>query len=323
MNNTDILSPIRDLLGKFEKRFYEELSSSQPEITDLVVHVSKFKGKRLRPALLFLCGKCMGNVSPKHIDLAIVVEMIHTATLVHDDIIDEASVRRHVPSMNAEWGREISILFGDYLFSRGFMILSRLDSQLATMLLSQTVNVLCEGELAQLQQRYNKKMSESEYFNIIEKKTASLCASSCRLGAHFANANKNITESFTKFGLKLGLAFQIIDDCLDIIGSEDEVGKTLNTDVKKGKLTLPFIRLVDSLPENRKNDTYELIYKSQNEQSNGDVLELLTEHDAFEYSYNVAKNLVDEALDEISFVPNSESKTALINLANYVVARKK
>ncbi len=323
MNNAEILNPIKDLLDEFESRFYKELGSEHTGINDLVAHVSKFKGKRLRPALLLLSAKCFDNFQPQHIDLAIVVEMIHTATLVHDDIIDEATVRRFVPSMNSEWGREISILFGDYLFSRGFTILSALDSQLATMLMSQTVNILCEGELLQLQKRYNKDMNERDYLQIIEKKTASLCASSCRLGAYFAGANKDAMESFTKFGLKLGAAFQIIDDCLDIVGDEDEVGKTLNTDIKKGKMTLPLIKLVDSLPQNRKEDTYKLIYNSQDCDDNTAMMELLTEHDALEYSYGVARNMVNDALSEISFIPDSIYKETLNNLANYVISRRK
>ncbi|MGR3220800.1 MAG: polyprenyl synthetase family protein, partial [Candidatus Anammoxibacter sp.] len=269
MSTAEILEPIKDLLDEFEGRFYKELGSKHAGINDLVSHVSKFKGKRLRPALLLLSAKCIGNYQPQHMDLAIVVEMIHTATLVHDDIIDDATVRRHVPSMNIEWGREISILFGDYLFSRGFTILSSLDSQLATLLLSQTVNILCEGELIQLEKRYNKDITEADYMTIIEKKTASLCASSCKLGTHFAGANKSATESFTKFGLKLGTAFQIIDDCLDIVGNEDEMGKTLNSDTKKGKLTLPLIKLMNCLPENRKEDTCKLIYNNQDENNIG------------------------------------------------------
>lgn len=323
MDNVEILSPLKDLLDRFEKRFYQELLSEHPSIAKLVVHVSKFKGKRLRPALLFLSGQCVGKIVPQHMDLAIVVEMVHTATLVHDDIIDEATVRRHVPSMNSEWGREISILFGDYLFSRGFTILSSLDSQLATLLLSQTVNILCEGELIQLQKRHDIGLNEADYMEIIEKKTASLCATSCRLGAYFAGANKGVTESFTRFGLKLGMAFQIVDDCLDLIGCEDEIGKTLNTDIQKGKLTLPLIRLVGSLPENRRVEAFELIYKNKNERINGAVLDMLTEHDAINYSYNVARRLIKEAKEEISFIPDSTYKTALMNLGDYVVTRKK
>lgn len=323
MGNFDILAPIKDLLDQFEDRFHTELGAGHPDLADLVSHVSKFKGKRLRPALLLLAGRSLGNIVPQHIDLALVVEMIHTASLVHDDIIDEATVRRHVSSMNSEWGREISILFGDYLYSRGFIILSSLDSQLATLLMSQTVNVLCEGELIQLQKRYKMNMNEADYIEIIEKKTASLCATSCRLGAHFAGANKKVTESFTKFGMKLGTAFQIVDDCLDIIGEEDEVGKTLNTDIKKGKLTLPLIKLVNSLSKNKIDDAYELIHNEKNEDVKGAVLELLTEHDAIEYSFDTAKRMIKEALDEIDFLPDTIYKETLANLANYVVSRKK
>ncbi len=324
MGNFDILASIKDLLEEFEERFYKELGAEQkPELVNLVNHVSKFKGKRLRPALLLLSGKSLGNLGPQHMDLAIVVEMIHTASLVHDDIIDEATVRRHVSSMNAEWGREISILFGDYLYSRSFIILSSLDSQLATLLMSQTVNVLCEGELIQLQKRYNMEVNEEDYIEIIEKKTASLCATSCKLGAHFAGANKDVTESFYKFGLKLGTAFQIVDDCLDIVGVEDEVGKTLNTDIKKGKITLPLIKLVNSLPKNEIDTAYELIHNKAGRDIKGDVLELLTKHDALEYSYNTAKRIVKEALDEIAFLPETPYKETLTNLANYVISRKK
>lgn len=323
MENFEILAPINDLLDEFEERYHKELGSQQPELAKFVSHVSKFKGKRLRPALLLLAAKSLGNLVPQHMDLALVVEMIHTASLVHDDIIDDAAVRRHVSSMNSEWGREISILFGDYLYSRSFIILASLDSQLATLLMSQTVNVLCEGELIQLQKRYNMNMTESDYLEIIEKKTASLCATSCRLGAHFAGANKKVTDLITSFGLKLGTAFQIVDDCLDIVGLEDEVGKTLNTDIKKGKLTLPLIKLVNSLPKNQIDNAYELIHNKNSDDVKGAVLELLTKHDAIEYSYDVAKRLIKEALDDISFLPDTIYKETLANLANYVISRRK
>jgi Geranylgeranyl pyrophosphate synthase len=179
-------------MDEVETRFHKELQPSNNSLADLIIHISKYKGKRLRPALVLLSGKCAGSVVPQHVDIAVVVEMVHTATLVHDDIIDEAAMRRHVESINSKWGREISILFGDYLFSRGFTILSSLDSQIATLLLSQTVNIMSEGELIQLQRRYDIGLSENDYFDIIERKTASLCAASCRLGATFAGANRKI-----------------------------------------------------------------------------------------------------------------------------------
>lgn len=309
-------------MDEVEVRFKKELQPKSNYLADLVIHISNYKGKRLRPALVLLSGKCVGETGPQHIDLAVVVEMVHTATLVHDDIIDEAAMRRHVESVNAKWGREVSILFGDYLFSRGFTILSALDSQVATLLLSQTVNIMSEGELIQLQRRYDIGLSENDYFDIIERKTASLCAASCRLGAVFAGANRKVADMLSNYGMKIGIAFQIVDDCLDVMGSEDEIGKSLNTDIQKGKLTLPLIRLVNMLPGNKLETTKELIFQHTAKESKNSILELLTEHDAMEYAFNTAKKIVREAQEEIAPLPDSQYKTALIELADYIVSRR-
>ncbi len=309
-------------MSEVEVRFHKELQPKTNYLADLVAHISKYKGKRLRPALVLLAGKCVGEIGPQHIDLAVVVEMVHTATLVHDDIIDEASMRRHVESVNSKWGREISILFGDYLFSRGFTILAALDSQVATLLLSQTVNIMSEGELIQLQRRYDIGLSESDYFDIIERKTASLCAASCRLGAVFAGANRKVADMLYNYGLKIGIAFQIVDDCLDVMGSEDEIGKSLNTDIQKGKLTLPLIRLVNTLPSHKLETTKELIFQHTAKETKNTILDLLTEHDAVEYAFNTARKIVRQAQDEIAPLPDSPYKTNLIELADYIVSRR-
>lgn len=309
-------------MDEVETRFHKELQPSNNSLADLIIHISKYKGKRLRPALVLLSGKCAGNVVPQHVDIAVVVEMVHTATLVHDDIIDEAAMRRHVESINSKWGREISILFGDYLFSRGFTILSSLDSQIATLLLSQTVNVMSEGELIQLQRRYDIGLNENDYFDIIERKTASLCAASCRLGAVFAGANRKVSEMLSTYGLKIGMAFQIVDDCLDVMGTEEEIGKSLNTDIQKGKLTLPLIRLVNQLPKNKLESTRELIFQHDAKETKSAIMELLTEHDAVEYAFTTAKNMVKQAQEEIAPLPESQYKMALMELADYIVTRR-
>ncbi|WKZ20205.1 MAG: polyprenyl synthetase family protein [Candidatus Jettenia sp. CY-1] len=323
METVGIFDSIKADMEEVENRFYKELKPESNSLADLISHISKYKGKRLRPALVLLSGKCAGDILPQHIDLAVVVEMVHTATLVHDDIIDEASMRRHVESVNSKWGREISILFGDYLFSRGFTILSALDSQIATLLLSQTVNIMSEGEIIQLQRRYDIELSENDYFDIIERKTASLCAASCRLGAAFAGANRKILDMLSNYGLKIGIAFQIVDDCLDMMGTEDEVGKSLNTDIQKGKLTLPLIHLMNQLPKNKLKTTRELIFQNDVKETKAAILELLTEHDAIEYAFSTAKNIVKQAQEEIAPLPDSKYKTALLELADYIVTRKK
>ncbi|MDR4497668.1 MAG: polyprenyl synthetase family protein [Candidatus Scalindua sp.] len=318
-----ILEPIQEQMCETEERLYKDISSQDKHLADLVLHISKIKGKRFRPALLLLSGKCAGTFVPQHIDLAIVVELIHTATLVHDDIIDEAVVRRHVETINSKWGREISILFGDYLFSRAYTILSSLDSQIATLIVSQTINILCEGEIVQLLKRHNPDVTESEYLSIIERKTAALCAASCKLGAIFSGANKNLSEALTNYGLKLGIAFQIIDDCLDVIGNEDEVGKTLNTDIESGKLTLPLIRLVNVLPSNRKASVCKLIFQNNGNNTKAAIVDLLEEHEAMDYAYESARQMVKKAQDEISFIPDTVFKTALLELGDYVINRQR
>lgn len=323
METVGIFDSIKAAMEEVETRFYKELKPESNSLADLITHISKYKGKRLRPALVLLSGKCAGDILPQHIDLAVVVEMVHTATLVHDDIIDEASMRRHVESVNSKWGREISILFGDYLFSRGFTILSALDSQIATLLLSQTVNIMSEGEIIQLQRRYDIELNEHDYFDIIERKTASLCAASCRLGATFAGANRKVSDMLSNYGLKVGIAFQIVDDCLDMMGTEEEIGKSLNTDIQKGKLTLPLIRLVNQLPKNKLETTRELIFQNDAKETKNAILELLTEHDAVEYAFNTARNIVKQAQEEIAPLPDTKYKTALLELADYIVTRRK
>ena len=318
-----ILEPIQEQLGTVEDRIYSDISSGDKHLADLIFHISKIKGKRFRPALLLLSGQCSGRLIPQHIDLAIVVELIHTATLVHDDIIDEAVVRRHVETMNSKWGRKISILFGDYLFSRAYTILSALDSQMATLIMSQTINILCEGEMVQLLRCYDREITESEYYSIIERKTASLCAASCKLGAISSGANKKQTEALTNYGSKVGMAFQIIDDCLDVMGKEEEMGKPINLDTQSGKLTLPFIRLVNKLPTDRKESALELIFQNNSKDTKAAITDMLVEHEAIDYAYESARQLIKKAQDELSIIPDTASKTALLELGDYVVDRER
>ena len=316
-----ILEPLKDQMREVEERIYSDLSPADKRLSDLVYHISKLQGKRLRPALLLLSGQCSGGLIPQHIDLAVVVELIHTATLVHDDIIDEAVVRRHIETMNMKWGSKISILFGDYLFSRAYTILSALDSQVSTLIMSQTINILCEGEMVQLLRCYDTEVTESEYLSIIERKTASLCAASCKLGAISSGANKWQTEALTNYGSKIGMAFQIIDDCLDVMGKEEEMGKPVNLDAQIGKLTLPFIRLVDKLPTDRRESTLELIFQNNSKDSKAAIADLLAEHDAVDYAYDTAKQLIKKAQDDLSVISDSVYKTSLLELGDYVVSR--
>ena len=172
--------------------------------------------------------------------------MVHTATLVHDDVLDEASVRRHLATVNARWDNEASVLLGDFLFSHAFYLASTLESTLACQMIGRATNVVCEGEIRQMGSRGDFALDEATYFEIIDAKTAALCACCCQLGAHFAGASESLTQRLTQFGRKLGIAFQIADDLLDVVGNETTVGKSLGTDLEKQKPTLPLIRALQT-----------------------------------------------------------------------------
>src|SRR5579864_6221900 len=208
-------------LEQVEEIFRNELASANPYVADVYAHVAHFRGKRLRPMLLLLSASATGPICEAHRVLAAVVEMIHTATLVHDDVLDEAETRRHVATVNSRWNNETSVLFGDYLFTHSFHLASSLETTLACRLIGRATNIVCEGELTQIRERGNLELTEEAYLRIIDGKTAELCAVACYLGAHFAEADESVSRSLEHFGRSLGIAFQISDELLDIMGSED------------------------------------------------------------------------------------------------------
>src|SRR6516165_4528461 len=240
----DLFRPIRTELESAELIFQHELRSRFPSVQHLVDHCGDYQGKRLRPALLLLSAHACGSVTGAHPVLAAVVEMIHTATLVHDDVLDESMVRRHSATVNAEWGNETAVLLGDYPFTHAFHLAASLESTLACRLIGRATNRVCEGEMQQVHHRGNLDLDEASYFAIIEGKTAELTAVSCRLGAHYAGADEATIAALDRYGRNLGIAFHIADDVLDIWGEERTTGKSLGTDLEKQKLTLPVIRLL-------------------------------------------------------------------------------
>src|SRR5688500_7395855 len=234
-----LIDSIAPQLAAVERRFEQELAGDLPCVNALVKHVSRFRGKMLRPTLVLLAGRACGGLTDAHVTVATVVEMVHMATLVHDDVLDEAELRRKGATLNHLRGNEAAVLLGDYLISHSYHLCSSLDSQFASRLIARTTNQVCEGELLQIQNRNNLALDEETYFEIITRKTASLVATCCLLGARFAGATERRTSQLELFGLSLGIAFQIQDDILDLVGDVSSVGKTLGIDIEKGKLTLP------------------------------------------------------------------------------------
>src|SRR6185437_2646079 len=240
----DAYAPIAADLEEVERILARVLKNRHARVAEVIDHVQHYRGKRLRPMLLLLTARACGRMTPAHHVLGAVVEMIHTATLVHDDVLDGARVRRRMATVNAVWGVQTSVLLGDYLFTHAFHLASTLDDVRACRLIGEATDRVCEGELCQVLQRGNLDLSEDDYFDVIDGKTAELTACCCHLGALYAEAGPPVVEALARYGRYVGQAFQIADDLLDLVGEERETGKSLGTDVEQQKLTLPLLYLL-------------------------------------------------------------------------------
>src|SRR5947209_19195480 len=223
----DLYAPIAADLEEVERVLARSLRNPRPRVAAVVDHVRHYRGKRLRPVLLLLAARACGRLTAAHHVLGAVVEMIHTATLVHDDVLDGAAVRRHVATVNARWGNQTSVLLGDYLFTHAFHLPSTLDDPRACRLIGLPTNRVCEGEMCQGLERGNLDLSEDAYFDMIDGKTAELIACCCQLGALYSGAANDVVERLTRFARWVGQAFQIADDLLDLVGEEQATGKSL------------------------------------------------------------------------------------------------
>lgn len=315
-----LYAPIAAELADAERVFAEELGSRFPFVQHLVDHCADFRGKRLRPALVLLTGQACGRLTPSHPVLAAVVEMIHTATLVHDDILDEAMVRRHAATVNAEWGNETAVLLGDYLFTHAFHLAASLESTLACRWIGRATNLVCEGEMQQVHNRGNFDLTEDDYYAIIRGKTAELTAVSCRLGAHYAGADESVVQAMEGYGRDLGVAFQIADDVLDIWGEERLTGKSLGTDLEKQKLTLPLIRLLQTSDPDTAERVRRLLVEA-NPENRRALRPYLEESGALDYAWQRAQRFVAQALSALDPLPESAAKHVLRTMAQYVVRR--
>jgi octaprenyl-diphosphate synthase len=220
----DVYAPVADELQSVESLLRDALQSDTPFVDQLLEHSWLLGGKRIRPVLLLLSAASCGNVSQPHLQMAAALEMIHTATLVHDDVLDEAETRRHRATANSTWGNKISVLLGDYLFTHSFHVASLAGSSEALRLLAQASNRVCEGEMRQNGWQGDFDLTEESYLQMITEKTAELCGVGCKLGAFLSGADAEIVEQFETYGRNLGVAFQIIDDVLDIVGQPEQVG---------------------------------------------------------------------------------------------------
>ncbi len=316
-----IYQPICHELDQVEESLREEFTTAHEALESLVQHGYRLGGKRLRPALVLLSAKACGGLTEDHIKLATAVELIHTATLIHDDVLDEAEIRRHQDTVNARWGNEASILLGDYLLARALCLASSFETVTACRVIAEASRVVCEGELCQVVNRGNYDLSEDDYYSIISGKTAALCSCCCQLGAHYAGADTATEAALYEYGQDLGIAFQIVDDLLDLSGQEERTGKSLGTDLVKQKPTLPLIRVLNQLDETERKELTQKLAEGET----GDRAFLkpwLEQTDALEYARHEAVKRTQLAVERLENLPSSDAADALRNLADFVIRRR-
>ena len=324
MQGVPVLTAVEQAIGsellEAEKVLVDELRSDNPYVSDLLQHSTRFRGKRLRPMLLLLTAKASGGIRHDHKVLAAVVEMIHLATLVHDDVLDEAETRRHVATVNARWNNETSVLFGDYLFTHSFHLASSLETTYACRRIGRATNIVCEGELSQIKERGNLDLTEAAYFKIIDGKTAELTGLCAHLGARYAQAEQPLVTAMEQYGRSLGLAFQIADDVLDLMGNEGKTGKSLGSDLLKQKLTLPLIRLLNTASEQDATEIRQIL-SHPDATTRTRLTPYFERSDAFDYTQQRAKELANDARRQLELLPQSSSRRILAEIAEFAVQR--
>lgn len=316
----ELYAPIASDLEQVEQILRDQMRSRHAYVDQLVRYGCLLGGKRLRPALLLLSARCVGEVTDHHLTLAAVIEMIHTATLVHDDVLDEADVRRHLATVNTRWDNEASLLLGDFLFSHAFFLASTTGSTYACQVIGQSTNTVCEGELRQKGSRADFSLTEDEYFGILDAKTAELCACSCRLGAFFAEGSSQDVERLARYGRLLGIAFQIADDLLDVAGDEAAAGKSLGTDLAQQKPTLPLIRTLELADDEQRRQILSMLSGGTNGHA-GALRRWFEQFDVLTYTRDKAREFAERALDELNGLRGSPAVHSLRKLAEFAVER--
>lgn len=316
----ELYAPVQDEMQQVESRLRSEMRSRHGFVDELVRYGCLLGGKRLRPALVLLTAKACGEVRQEHIVLATVLEMVHTATLVHDDILDQAEQRRHLATVNSRWDNEASILLGDFLFSHAFFLASTTGDAFACRRIGESTNRVCEGEIRQKGTRSKYDLSEHEYLEIIDAKTAELCACACHLGAHYAGADEGVIHNMTNFGRELGIAFQIADDMLDLYGDESSTGKSLGTDLDQRLLTMPSIHALGKLPDADRERLVQMM-REEHPAVHKELLDSCQRCESLEYTKSRAGQYIDQALGRLADLPDSPSKSVLERVASFVVDR--
>jgi len=319
----DIKLPISEEMNLFESKFKDSLKTDVPLLDKIMYYIIKRKGKQIRPMFVFLTAKLYNNITDGTYTAAALIELLHTATLVHDDIVDESNFRRGWFSINALWKNKISVLVGDFLLSRGLLLAIEKEEFQLLKIVSRAVKNMSEGELLQIEKTRKLNITEEVYFNIISKKTAALISACCESGAESANGTKEDIKKMRIFGEKVGIAFQIKDDLFDYTKNL-KIGKPTGMDIKDKKMTLPLIYTLNKVDKKTKRFIINTIKNdSKNTEKTEKIINLVKENKGLDYAEETMNMYFQEALSILEKFKNSEAKNSLINLVNYVVKRKK
>lgn len=317
----NVKKPIAEELDLFEKKFTESVRSRNAMLDRIMRFIIRRKGKQMRPMFVFLAAKISGQVTEATYRASSLIELLHTATLVHDDVVDDANMRRNFFSINALWKNKVAVLVGDYLLSKGLLLSLDNDDFKILKIVSTAVKEMSEGELLQMEKTRKLDIKEDIYFEIIRSKTASLLASACAAGAWSATENEEITRQFHSFGEKIGISFQIKDDLFDY--GHDNIGKPTGIDIKEKKMTLPLIYTLQQADEATKRKIIYIV-KNQNKdkQKVNEVIELVKKSGGIEYARQKMLEYQKEAMEILHSFPDSEARAAMEELVHYVTERR-
>ena len=326
MRLKEIYQPIRQELTQVDEVIKTSLSEAR---NSSILKVNRFLlesgGKRMRPALVILSakasnGKADSPVNKQLINIAASIELIHMASLIHDDVIDHSQRRHNNPTVNSRWGMDVSITLGDYLYSLAFELISNCGNTDILSCISSATKSMCEGELSQVVERDNLSLLKDRYLMIIKKKTASLFAASCEVGAISANSSRSLQSALRHYGLNFGIAFQIVDDYLDLTGGENNLGKAPGQDISVGEVTLPLLNLLKSSDKNQRSRLKEML-KSKDTNSLERIRKELVDSDAYLYTRKISSSYISLAKDKLKALKDSKYRRCLFGLGDLILKR--
>lgn len=312
-----IVEPVEPFLHAVTAQLIQQAQDFDPQIVPYAQHALNNGGKNLRPTLVALAAGCFGRPTEAHVTAAVIVEMVHLATLVHDDVMDEAEIRRGNPTVAAKWGNEIAVLFGDCLFAQALSLASSYPTTDVCRAVSLATNTVCSGEILQTQQRRKFAAARKDYFRVIGMKTGELFTLSCDLAAFLSNAKPEQRQALREFGAAVGTAYQVYDDCVDLFSTETEAGKTLGTDLAKGKLTWPVLLAWERATSGDRKELEDLIHNWRSENFAA-VRALLAKYHVFEPSVEEIHRFLDVARGALKVLPASPGQTGLLRMTDFL-----